>query len=184
MLRAFVIIFITITITSTFGCGCYGPSSCNIFLQPIGPNITGDCDCCPSCNTCDQLLFGCAILSTKQDGYFSPELPHIFYLNQTLDKYYLLSKSNLHLQFPICVRPELPNGITFSQTIDGKIYLSGVAKELYPPTQHTIRAKGVAESIVSQTFILHVSYPKPSYTSSGNTIKNSLFQIYSLLYSN
>lgn len=173
------VMIIVTTISLTLGCGCYGPTSCDIFSQPAGYNETGVCDCCSSCNTCDQLLYGCAIWNTKQDGYFSPSLPHTFYLNQPLDQYYLFSKSSMHLQFPICIRPELPEGLTFNQTTDGKIYLSGIAKELHPPTQHIIRAKGVAESIIAMTFILHVDYVTSYDVSAGCMIKNDLFQLYS-----
>ena len=102
-------------VSHTIACGCYGPASCNLDGQLAFCTTEGVCDCCPVCNSCDQLFGGCAASHTSSsDLHFEPPFPSIVNLGQTFGQFFIVPNGptggvpNNSLLYPPCVRPDLP----------------------------------------------------------------------------
>jgi len=159
-------------------CGCYGPASCNLQNELAACKEEGVCDCCASCNTCNQLFAGCANQQTTDDGYFEPLLPKTFNLGEAIGEYNISSLSVNYLGYP-CVRPPLPLGLTINVTQDAKLFLTGTPNEIIPPTQYTLKMKAVAENIIAMKFTISIvqtnSANCPKTFVSSEATKNSFF---------
>ncbi len=161
--------FVFFYIYNVKGCGCYGPASCNTQSIISFCTIEGVCDCCPVCNTCNQLFGGCASLSTNYDAYFSPNLPSTFNFNENIGQYFVESSSDNYLWYPPCIQPALPNGLSMNISEEGLLYLTGIPSEILPPTVFTIKAKADAEVITALTFTLSITDTQGSNCVNTNT---------------
>lgn len=160
MIKYIIPLILLFSIQKVIGCGCYGPSSCDFNSVLSFCTTQGFCDCCSECNTCNQLLAGCSALNTLYDGYFEPTFPTILNLNQNLKQYFIYSSSSsndgYYLQYPPCIRPNLPEGIYINISSDNKLYLSGMPTQIVPPTVYTLKVKGAVGQITAMTFTISV----------------------------
>ncbi|KAI8911365.1 hypothetical protein DFJ77DRAFT_469741 [Powellomyces hirtus] len=126
-------------ITETTACGCYGPTSCSprgiqckkglfTYMNEKDPCI---CDCCLACNTCDQLLAGCA-REPNNDIEFSPGLKSLR-LNRPIEPRTLVPKSNsgtLGLWGEPCIEGDIPAGLNLTYDGDAATFvLTGTPTE-------------------------------------------------------
>jgi len=139
------------------GCGCYGPASCNVQGQFARCTDEGVCDCCPFCNSCNQLLAGCAASATRVNNLrFEPALLPVFNLGQNVGQHFVyLNGSTNSPSYPPCLRPDLPSGLSFSVT-NGKIVLSGTPSEIIPPTKYQFISESDVETFSSFSFTISV----------------------------
>jgi hypothetical protein len=158
MFRLAILVILLINFSIIDGCGCYGAGSCNTNSEFAFCTLEGVCDCCAVCNTCNQLLSGCANINTQYDAYFSPPLPATFEINQDIGNYIIMTSSTDQVLWdPPCFQPNLPNGLSFQVNSQNQLYLSGTPTEIFPSTQYLLKAKGDAEVITGLVFTISVT---------------------------
>ncbi|KAJ3175777.1 hypothetical protein HDU87_005771 [Geranomyces variabilis] len=111
----------------TAACGCYGPTSCSVrgiqcekgIFRYMGRNDPCICDCCLPCNSCDQLLAGCARKPNKSIK-FVPAL-HTLKVNKPIKPRTLQStKHEGNMTLPLglfgdpCLTGNLPAGLNLT----------------------------------------------------------------------
>jgi len=167
-LQTFSVLF-----SGVFGCGCYGPGSCDVNGQLIsfqsGCPSTGFCDCCPACNTCPQLLSGCLASKTMNDVYFNNTLPSTFYVGEAINPSVITSVSQQSRAFiKVCVTPDLPNGLSITQSSSSyNFVLSGTPTEPLPPTTFKFVVSGSANYLGTTSVTLSVSNCQRSTSTTG-----------------
>lgn len=106
--------------------------SCDRFGNSTACGQVGECDCCAICNSCAQLFAGCSQRQANEDDlYFDPPVGGMVPLWQDLNStlYSKLWPGNQPNVFRICMRPELPMGVSLTLGSDGFYTLQGN----YPP---------------------------------------------------
>jgi len=146
-----LIFFITATFFAySYACGCYGPSSCNVAGQLDRCTATAVCDCCPVCNSCPQLLSGCASTAQNSGLQFHPSIPSTFQINQPIGQFKINSTSqpSFYLFGTPCVNPPLPSGLNFGFASDNiTMVLEGTPSQIVPPTTYKVIVRGSVEQI-------------------------------------
>eukprot|EP01114_Cavostelium_apophysatum_P005374 TRINITY_DN1628_c0_g2_i3.p1 TRINITY_DN1628_c0_g2~~TRINITY_DN1628_c0_g2_i3.p1 ORF type:complete len:233 (-),score=40.53 TRINITY_DN1628_c0_g2_i3:96-794(-) len=123
-------------------CPCFGQGSCNLdgTRSFNGETCnTGYCDCCPVCNSCNQLLAGC--LSNMQKPLIVSAYNSVFHVGQAITPITLFGNQTC-LYNDLCIKPELPAGITHNRTSVYEVVFSGVPTETVAPTEYTVVVKG------------------------------------------
>eukprot|EP01114_Cavostelium_apophysatum_P000998 TRINITY_DN10862_c0_g1_i1.p1 TRINITY_DN10862_c0_g1~~TRINITY_DN10862_c0_g1_i1.p1 ORF type:complete len:221 (+),score=25.29 TRINITY_DN10862_c0_g1_i1:152-814(+) len=122
-------------------CGCYGQGTCTldgVLVNSVDPACpSAYCDCCPACNSCNQLLAGC--LRNRLESLNISAVPSRFTVNQPI------SPITIYTSYlsDLCIQPSLPSGLNYTIS-NGLFVISGTPTELVGPTQYYVVAKGAA----------------------------------------
>ncbi|KAG9289576.1 hypothetical protein G9A89_002349 [Geosiphon pyriformis] len=181
IISAFILAFMTMILIprEVVGCGCYGPNSCtpsgNCPYNQGFPSSPCFCDCCPVCNTCDQLFQGCAekayyqVYNLTLDPPITPPFL-VAKVGQPIQTRTVISQSTNKWRailngYEFCIRPELPKGLKFglndttSSPSQYSVYqLSGTPEIISSPNTYKVIFKGSAELLSTFEFTLAAVY--------------------------
>lgn len=148
-----------------FSCGCYGSQSCTptgIFCHQNPDAVdTCLCDCCPACNTCEQLLQ----LNCFSDRYIKHyslsknQSKLTAKINESITEYYIIDQTTGEIARDIwnpCLREILPKNIYLTNHTDGSYQLIGIPKEKLEETSYEIIFKGSVNRIISVHFTITI----------------------------
>lgn len=148
-----------------YSCGCYGSNSCS----PTGINCqyhyeaidSCPCDCCPPCNTCEQLLqSNCfAHQFIKHYSLSTNQSKLIFKINNSISENYIIDQTTgeiVHNLWDPCLRRLLPNNIYLENTTNGSYKLVGIPKEKLEETSYEILFKSSVNRIISLNFTITI----------------------------
>jgi hypothetical protein len=145
-------------------CGCYGSKSCSVNGTLCGYDTSESlclCDCCPPCNTCEQLLESNCLadryrkhysLSTNQSTITGK-------LNESILSKYIIDQTNgeiVRYLWDPCLRRSLPNGIQLTNDSDGSYKLTGIPTEKLNETVFEILFKGPTNLLISINFTISI----------------------------
>jgi hypothetical protein len=146
-------------------CGCYGSNSCtpNAILCDYYHEATDSClcDCCPACNTCEQLLqSNCFAHQYKKHYSLSPNQSTIIAkINESIVPTYIIDQTNgeiVRYLWDPCLRRSLPKDIYLTDDPDGSYRLIGTPKEKLNETLFEILFKGPVNLLISINFTISI----------------------------
>jgi len=138
-------------------CGCYGEGSCDVNGNLIsGQCREGECDCCPACNSCNQLLSGCLANRMQSDVNFYPAIPSTLYLGQSYSFFINTSSQPSHALINVCISPSLPEGLSITQTSSFDWIISGTPTETLPATTYRVIIIGSAGYLGKTSFSFNI----------------------------
>ncbi len=146
-------------------CGCYGSKSCMVNGTQCSYYYTPEsfclCDCCSSCNTCEQLLQSNCLANQYRKHYsLSPNQSNLIaQLNQSILPTYIIDQTNgeiVRYLWDPCLRRSLPNGIYLTNDIDGSYKLVGIPREKLDETIFEILFKGPVNLLISVNFTISI----------------------------
>jgi len=146
-------------------CGCYGSKSC----APTGfqcdyHHETTDsclCDCCPACNTCEQLLKSNCLAHqySKHYSLSANQSNIIAKINESIIPNYIIDQINgeiVRYLWDPCLRRILPNDIYLINDTNGSYKLIGIPREKLNETSFEILFKGPVNLIISLNFTISI----------------------------
>lgn len=147
-------------------CGCYGSKSCLVNGTQCSYYNTSEsflclCDCCPPCNTCEQLLQSNCLANQYHKHYSLSTNQSIIIakLNELILPKYIIDQTNgeiVRYLWDPCLRRSFPNDIQLINDTDGSYKLTGIPREKLDETVFEILFKGPTNLLISVSFTLSI----------------------------
>lgn len=159
---AIIAVLLSLQLTMIFGCMCGGPTTCDENGNSATNETGGVCDCCPSCNTCDQLLTGCMDSRAFPNLDFEPSLPSSLIVGVNISHLLIINNSTFQgiTLGPVCVDQILPEGLNISyDSFRMGYFLEGTPTKIQNATSYVVRATGNVGYVGIAIISLEVSDP-------------------------